>query len=509
MIKNGYQTKINLIYNVITFLINALIGLVLPTFLIKKLGISTYSLIPLSMSITSFMVLVTISINGTLSRYLSIDFEKNKNDVNKTFSTSFYLLLGLMLLLLPLVIYFLLNPERFLSIEQSDLQDAKSLFLFTIIAFIMNSFASLFNSIPYVRNRIDLRNIALIINRLGIVVFIVILFLIGYINIQAYGVAVFLATFFSLFYSIRTARKIFPELSIKLRFFDRYQLMRIARLGFWLIINQIGVVLFLQADIIIVNKILGAKQSGVYGTLIQWSFLVRTLVSMVAGVLGPLVLSLYAKNKIKELIDLTKFSTKVLGIFSAIISITIVYFSKDILGIWLGKEFEVYYYILMLIVFHLGFNNGYSSVINLNIAYNKAKIPGLVTILTGGINIAIGIWLLKYTSLGLFGVAIAGCISLTLKNLIFTPLYLSHIMKLDKKIYLKPILPSLIITIIGLIITFLVPSSVLGIQSFASLIFYGGVFVVVISICSWLLFFTPAEKSQLKSLAYSKIKNKK
>ena len=74
-----YQTKINLIYNIVTFIINAFIGLVLPSFLIKELGLSTYSLIPLSMSITGFMIVVTISINGTLSRFLSLEFENNNN----------------------------------------------------------------------------------------------------------------------------------------------------------------------------------------------------------------------------------------------------------------------------------------------------------------------------------------------------------------------------------------------------------------------------------------------
>lgn len=506
MTNNRYQTKINLIYNVVTFFINALIGLVLPTFLIKKLGVSTYSLVPLSMSITSFMVLVTISINGTLSRFLSIDFESNNDDVNKTFSTSFFLLVGLFFLLSPFALYFLIEPDRFLNIDPKDLNDAIVLFSFTIIAFLLNSFASLFNSIPYVKNRIDLRNISLIINRLGIVVFIVILFLFGFINVKSYGIAVFSATLFSIIYSIRTAKKVFPPLQIRLRFFDKTQLIRISKLGFWLIVNQIGVVLFLQTDIIIVNKMLGAKLSGVYGTLVQWSFLIRTVVGMLAGVLGPLVLSLYAKNKIVQLISLTKFSTKLLGVFSSLIAITIVYFSKNILGIWLGEEFEQYYKVLILIVFHLGFNNGYSSVINLNIAYNKAKMPGIVTVLTGIINILLGIFLLKYTNLGLIGIAVASCICLTLKNLIFTPLYLSHIMKLSILTYVRPIIPSIIITTVGLVLTFVFPSSLFNIKGYLALGLYGGTFIIIVSIASWLLFFTKAEKQQLIKLVLSKVK---
>src|SRR5690606_29492052 len=120
MVNNNYQTKINLIYNAITFVINALIGLVLPSFLIKELGISTYSLIPISMSITSFMVVFTIAINGTLSRFLSVDLENNEKNVNKTFVTSFYLLIGIFMFFLPLIVYFLIFPQRFLDINPKD-----------------------------------------------------------------------------------------------------------------------------------------------------------------------------------------------------------------------------------------------------------------------------------------------------------------------------------------------------------------------------------------------------
>lgn len=506
MSQNNYQTKINLVYNIITFIINALIGLVLPIFLIKKLGISTYSLIPLSMSITSFMVLVTISINGTLSRFLSIDFENDTKDVNKTFSTSFFLLIGLFVLLAPITIFFLLNPNFFLTIENQDLKDAKILFLFTVVSFILNSFASLYSSIPFVKNRIDIRNISLIINRLGIVIFIVGLFLLGYINVQSYGIAVFFATILSFLYSIKTARQIFPELSIKLEYFNKVQLYKISKLGFWLIVNQIGVVLFLQADIIVVNKILGAKQSGVYGTLVQWSFLVRTIVGMIAGILGPIVLSLYAKNKIEELVNLTKFSTKILGIFGAIVAFVIVYFSRDILVLWLGKDFEIYYKVLILIIFHLGFNTGYSSIINLNIAYNKAKIPGVVTIITGLLNIGLGVIFLKFTDLGLLGIGISGFICLTIKNLIFTPLYLSYIMNLKPMTFITPIFPSIVISLLSISMIFIFPSSSLHIAGYFSLAMWGAVFTFIISAFSWLVFFNKSEKMQLTQLIFAKIK---
>src|SRR5699024_7205614 len=96
---------------------------------------------------------------------------------------------------------------------------ARILFSTIIIAFVLNSFASLFNSIAYVKNRINLQNISLIINRLGIVVFLLILFVSNFITVEAYGIATLLATLFSLAYSYRVAKRLYPQLKVKYRLF--------------------------------------------------------------------------------------------------------------------------------------------------------------------------------------------------------------------------------------------------------------------------------------------------
>lgn len=229
---NKYQTKINLLFNVITFAINALIGLVLPAFLIDKLGVGTYSLIPISMSITSFMLIITVAINGTLSRFLSIDFATDFKSVNTTFSTSYFVLLGLFLIFMPLLFLFVYNPSLFLNISENNINDSRILFGTIIIAFVLNSFASLFNSIAYVKNRINLQNISLIINRLGIIIFLTALFLIGYINVQAYGIAVLFSTIISFIYSYKIAKKLHPNLEIRFSLFDTSKFKLLSKLGF-------------------------------------------------------------------------------------------------------------------------------------------------------------------------------------------------------------------------------------------------------------------------------------
>lgn len=501
---NNYQTKINLLFNAMTFGANALIGLILPAFLIQRLGAATYALIPISMSITSFMLIITVAINGTLSRFLSIDFNTDLKSVNSTFSTSFYVLLGLFAITSPLLGFFIYKPEVFLKIDEANVSSARILFGTVIIAFVLNSFTSLYNSIAYVKNKMHLQNISLLIQRLGILIFLSFLFLIGFISVEAYGIAVLLSTVASFAYSLKVAQELHPQLKIGKAFFDYSKFKALGELGFWLMVNQIGVLLFLQTDILVVNNLLGAEQSGIFGTLIQWSFLVRSVIGVFSTVFGPITLRLYAQGQISKLVELTMLTTRLLGMLAAIMAVVILYFAKDILRVWLGTEFEEYAFVLQVMVFHLGFNMGYSSIVNINIAYNKAAIPGIVTLFTGLLNICLGVYLVTYTSLGMLGVAIAGFVSLSVKNFIFTPLYASKIMEIHWNTYFKANLSSLWLVGFGIVLAVYLPSEIFHIHSFITLFAYSLAMTLLLGAGSWFLL-KRNERIQVKEVILSKI----
>ena len=452
------------------------------------------------------MLLITISINGTLSRFLAIDFEQNVDRAKKTFNTAFFSLLLAVLFLLPLAVLFSFNIESFLNIPEESLTEAHYLFLLVFIAFLLNAFTSLYSSVAYVKNRIDLRNASIILTRVITILVLIGVFVYGFIEVQIYGFAVLVGTIVGLSYSFYVFKKLSPELKIKIEHFDKESLSRMATMGFWLIINQIGVLFFLQTDIIILNYFKGAELSGTYAVLLQWSFLIRALVAIIAGVIGPLVLNLYAIKDLVQLKQLTLFSTKVLGLFTVFISSILIYFSGDILYIWVGQDFVQYKWVFILLMVHLGFNLATSAIVNINVAYNKVKIPGIVTLVTGLLNVLLGIFLLLYTSFGLYGIAIAGLVSLTLKNFVFTPYYAARIMKMDYKSFYKPILPSILVTIGVLLLTVFLPSDFLSIgDSYLKLFFYMISFAIILSLFIYQALLKKGEKSQLVEVVKSKI----
>lgn len=457
------------------------------------------------MSITSFMLLITISVNGTLSRFLAVDFEKNDNSTSVTFSTAFFLITGITVVLLPLSFAFTMYADSFLSIPLKVLSDAKWMLLLVFMAFFINAFSAVFNSIAYVKNRTDLSNISVIISRVLTLVVLIIFFSSGFVRIDVYGIAVLISTIIGTAYSIYVFRRLAPEINIAFRYFDLNQLKRIGKLGFWLIISQVGVVLFLQTDILIVNHIKGAEQSGILATLLQWSFLTRILTSIVSGAIGPIILNLYAKKEFEKLKQLTIFSTKIIGLIATSIVCVLIYFSYDLLYIWIGKEYAEYHLVFVIILSHLGFNLSVNAISNLHLAYNKARIPSLVTLLTGLLNIVLSIVLLKYTHLGLYGIAIAGLIALSIKNFLFTPYYSARLMGEPTKTFFKPIFPSVFITLGVLILSYVIPSSYLNIGSNIFLfILYISIFSIILGLLIYKFVLTSHDRQRLMSLAKSK-----
>src|SRR5690606_12621139 len=84
---------------------------------------------------------------------------------------------------------------------------------------------------------------------------------------------------------------------------------------------------------------------------------------------------------------------------------------------------------------------------SINVAHNKVKIPGLVTLVMGIFFVIFAIMLSGIPELGYYGVAIAGVIVLTLKNGVFIPWYSSHILHIPVSIFIKSIIPGIIGTI--------------------------------------------------------------
>ncbi|PSW30378.1 hypothetical protein C9J19_03810 [Photobacterium phosphoreum] len=419
----------NILYNGFSFVTNLIITLLLTPYLVNNLGVIAYGFIPLAMIFTAYIGIITESFTISINRNLTKAFQSgNFLDANKIFNTALFTVLALIMFLLLSLSYPIINLNTIIDIPIGLNQKIKILFCFFIFSFLLSLITAVFSVSMYALNRIDLIQINSILRNIVKTVSLVLFFKFDDADVIYMGYSVLIASFASLIYSVVQFNKLTPELFIKLSFFNRSKVINLLNMGGWLLINQIGFVLFMKVDLLIVNKLISPENSGLYAIALQFSDVLRVFAGIISGVLGPAVIILYSQCKILEMNNLTKLFVRFLSLTISIPIIVICVYSKEILFYWMGSDYISLSPLIWLLTLPLVINLGVQPLFSIQVAMNKIKVPAILNLTFGLIGVLLSIFLIKNTTLGYYAVALSSILMLTLKNAFATPLYTAFIM---------------------------------------------------------------------------------
>jgi len=297
----------NLGANIAYFLVNIIIGLVLVPYFISTLGVAAYGLIPLVTSITGYVNIFNLSLNTTISRYLTVELQQEDfESANKTFNTSVIFISFLIALMIPVIFFVAYNIPKIFNVPRGLEIDSILLFLGVCFAFIIRSWSGNFTVQLFAYNRLDLQNIVSIFNLIVQTALIVFFFVFFGPNLALVGLAYLIGAIVASILSILLARHICPYLSISCNSLEISRIRKFTSMGWWVLINNVGSILFLQIDIILVNILFGDSSAGEYSIVLMWVILLRGVAAVLAGVLTPMVLTFYAKKHFEKLLTVTK-----------------------------------------------------------------------------------------------------------------------------------------------------------------------------------------------------------
>lgn len=502
------QVPKNLLANVLYFIVNVIIGLFLIPFFIDSLGVASYALVPLATSLTSYVNLVVQSLNTSVSRYMTIDLQKKEfENANITFNTALFGTLGIILVMFPFVVLVSYYAPSFFKIPTSEENATRILFLGVISSFLLRAWGSNFGVSLFAYNRLDLQNLVNIVNILVQVGLIILLFRLYSPNLIYIGLAYLIGAAVALILTIIFSRKINPHLKVNTKDFRRSKVNEITRMGGWVIINQIGTLLFLQIDLIVVNKLFGTVAGGEYSVVLTWSMLLRTIAGMLVGVLIPVILTYYAKGRIDELINISKSAVKLTGLAMALPIGYICGFAPQLLSLWVGPEFAKLSLLMVLILSHLVINLPVMPLFAINVAYNKVRIPGIVTFFMGIGNFLLAVMIPYLTGWDYYGVALAGAIMLTLKNAFFTPWYATKVLGISRTTFVKSMLPGVIAMVMIAVLSSLT-ANYTQISGIIPLLVYGIILTAVYLSVVWEFGLKQLERQTAESFIPVKIRDK-
>lgn len=475
----------NLITNALNFILNVIVRLLLVPYFISTLGIAAYAMIPLATSMTSYVNIIVQAVTTPVLRSVTIDLHlKDFEKINLTFNTALFGISCIISLIFPIVVLISYYFPLFINIPSNQVDFVRILFLGMFCAFLVRIWSGNFGVSLFAYNRLDLQNAIDAINTFVQVGLIVILFDLYSPNLIYIGLAYFIGSIVALIATVLISHKIAPHLKVNLKDFRLSKVKDIMGMGWWVVINEIGSLLFVQIDLILISKLFGAVAVGEYSIVFTWSLALQTISGVFVGILVPVILTYYAQENIEGLINLSKSVVKLMGAAIALPIGFLCGLAPQILSLWVGPEFVKLSPLTLLMLSHLVINLPVIPLFAINVAYNKVRLPGIVTFFLGIVNILLALILSSFIGWGYYGIAAAGAIMLTLKNALFTPWYVTKVLGVPSFTFLKPLISGVFFMLITALVSHIMVSY-LQIFGLRSLAIYGIIFTVFYLFILW------------------------
>lgn len=415
---------INLISNIIAFIVQLGISFILTPIIVEKVGDAAYGFIGLANNFVNYATIFTILINSMASRFVTLELTKgNKEKANRYYASVLILDIIMSIFIAIVSSVIILHLEKIINIPKELNRDVKITFILAFINLILSINNTVFSIATFAKNRLDIDAIRNIICNIIKAIFLIIIFSICTPQIYYITIGTTIFTIIVLISNIIITKKIAPELSYDVKLFDKKCIKELTQSGIWNAINSFGKTLLTGLDLLIANIFIGAEAMGLLSIAKTIPISIENLLGTMANVFTPDFIILYSKNKIKELVESVDFSTKIIALIMIVPIAGFIVFGIEFFSLWLPSKTATEIIqlqvlsILSLAPYIISISN--YTLFSLDIVTNNLKRPVIVTLVMSILSTITTLIVLKYTELGVYAVAGISSIFWAIKVLIF------------------------------------------------------------------------------------------
>jgi len=423
---------INIIANFVSFAVNFAVSFFLTPYIIENIGKEAYGFFTLGNNFTTYATLATTALNSMASRFIAINIHKGDNEnANKYFTSVFYsnIIISLILAIpLTLCIVFI---TRLTNISSSIIFDVQLLWGFVFLSFLLGICFNIFSTVFFIKNSLylsSLRSVEAQLIKCGFL-FGAYYFLAP--NIWYLGFSACITAVYALIYNIRYTNKMIPELKVNRKYFDIKKVIELISTGMWNTFNQLSEILLAGMDVYICNIWLGESMMGILAiTKVVPSYL-GTIIGMISTAFEPQLMKTYSTDNTDSLVKQIKFCNKTVMIISCIPIAGFVILGDVFFKLWLPNEDAMLLQLLSITaIVSMFFSSSIKILYYIPVLVNKLKGTTFFLFITGVVNVAGVIILLKFSNLGVYAIALVSCVVTSIRHVTFTPLYISHCLKI-------------------------------------------------------------------------------
>ena len=426
----------------LAFVVNYLIQLILTPYITRTVGTEAYGFVALAKNFAQYAAIITAALNAFAARYIAVSYHEHDIDGANTFFSSVFwgdLALGTGLLLIAIPVILLL--ERFLNISPAIVADVKLLFFFVFLNFWLVTLGCAFESTAYIKSKLDLLGLIKALSYLTEALVLYLLFTRLPPSIAYVGAGLIAASVVVVLGDLLISRKETPELSIDHRLFSWQAVKKLVLDGVWTSLNSLGNILNSGLDLIVCNLMLTPLRMGQVAVA-------KTIHTMLCGIFvilnpafQPMLLKSYAENDRETLLSELKTAMKISGMAGSILFAGFAALGLRYYQLWIpDQDVQLIFRLTVLNCVTLITSGCMQPLYYIYILTLKRKLPCLITLGGGAINVLSMYILIRHTSLEAYAVILTTVVVTFFMDFVSNPMYMAHVLGLPLRTFYPIIL---------------------------------------------------------------------
>jgi len=412
------RTGFNFVTSIASYAVSLSVAISYIPYLISELGLGAYGMIALSFSLVQFAAPITQAISASMNQRLVANWSDHEK-FSSTFSTTLILSFILAVIFGITAIFVSTVLEYLINVPHDLIDETRWLFLATASAFILSLAVMPFGAVIFSRNAIYLLNLRQVVESLTRVGAVILLFMLFGGSLEFVASSIILASAVGASILVVGAVSVRRNLVFRIRGFSKHAALAMAKTGYGVIMVQLGTLMLLGSNIVIVNLTFGPETGGAYAALAQWSVVLNGLIlSVGATVTAKVMLDYHALNGQERSLSVAK-AIRLLTCFAALPAGFVAGIAPDLLLVWVGPEVAQFSLTLTVLALPLAVNVVSVPVLAGQLAADRMTQVGVVYLILGVFYIAAAVTAARLLSWGGLEVAMVMGLFLLIKNYAF------------------------------------------------------------------------------------------
>ena len=417
--------------------LNCAINLVLPRFITQRVGTEAYGFVTLAKNFVQYAAIVTAALNSFAARHIAVAYHANRpEEAKRYFSSTFYGDAALGLFLFLILVFADIRLDHLLNVPGELVRDVKLLFLLVSLNFLFSTLFTAFGSSAFVANQLDLVGASRVLAYSSEALVLLGLYLCFPARVSYVGLGILVQSGILIAANVLIWRKWTPEFVIRRVYCSAKALKKLVTDGIWTSLSMLGETLNNGLDLLVCNLLLSPLRMGQLAIAKTVHSLFSGLLVLVGQAFQPLLLKDYAAGDREGLLRDLKLSMKLSGLLSNIAYAGLIALGMAFYRLWVpGQDAALIYQLSLVENLSLVATGTVYPLFYIYFLTVKKKLPTLVTIAGGLLNVAAMVVLIRFFHLGVFVVVGTTTVILLVINCVVNPLYMAHVLELPKRCF--------------------------------------------------------------------------